>query len=327
MDKPVSSSENTWKTITKFFKKNPEATPGQEIIPLAMDSLEIVEHDVDITRLNWFGHSSFLLQMDGKKILIDPMLGERASPTFLYNIKRFSSQLPIEVEKLPFIDAVIYSHDHYDHLDYDTVKKIKDKVGVFYTPLGLGAHLEKWGVEASRIIELDWWEEVNFDGIQLACTPAQHFSGRGVFDQAETLWVSWVILGKKDRIYFSGDSGYGEHFKEIGEKYGPFDIALMECGQYDPDWKHIHMFPEETAQAAQDVNSKRLVPIHWGAFKLAHHSWVDPIERVSVKSDELGIQLLTPRIGEALVWDPTASQLPQNEWWKQYQKKKATAHE
>ncbi|MDN5202005.1 MBL fold metallo-hydrolase [Fulvivirgaceae bacterium BMA10] len=316
MSAPVSSSEDTWGTIKKFFQPNPKGKPSKLIVPEKIDSLEIINHNAGITKLTWFGHSTFLLQLDGKNILIDPMLGDYASPLPLSAAKRFTTELPILTEKLPFIDAVIYSHDHYDHLDYESVKKIKDKVGKFYVPLGLGSHLVSWEVESEKIEELDWWDTIYFDHIKLVCTPAVHFSGRGLFDRGSTLWCSWVILGEKERIFFSGDSGYGPHFKEIGEKYGPFDLSLMECGQYNEDWRYIHMFPEETAQAAEDVKSELLIPIHWGSFKLAHHHWTDPIERVAKKASELNVSLATPKIGEPIILGK--EDYPRKEWWLDY---------
>ena len=208
------------------------------------------------------------------------------------------------------------SHDHYDHLDYETIQKLKDKVGVYFTPLGLGNHLIEWGVNKERINELNWWDSIDFDGIKLICTPARHFSGRGLFDRATTLWCSWVIEGKKDNVFFSGDSGYDTHFKEIGEKYGPFDISLMECGQYNEDWKLLHMMPEETVQAALDLKSKLTMPIHWGGFTLAFHDWTDPIERVVNKAKKLNMPITTPKIGEPVIIGKET--YPIEKWWKNY---------
>ena len=185
---------------------------------------------------------------------------------------------------------------------------------MFYTPLGVGVHLIEWGVDKERIIELDWWEETNYEDLIFRCTPAQHFSGRKLSNRQSTLWSSWVIQSDKENIFFSGDSGYGPHFKEIGEKYGPFDIAMMECGQYNEMWPEIHMFPEETAQAGLDVQAKQIMPIHWGAFKLAMHEWTDPIERVVAKADELKIPVIAPEIGQPIVIEKIT--YDKNYWWK-----------
>ena len=307
---------NYWELIKKLMKGSPNRQPGKDILVEKIDSTEIVNHEANITRLTWFGHSAFLLELDGKKILIDPMFGRSPSPHPWVGSPRYSKELPIEIEKLPFIDAIILSHDHYDHLDYGSIQKLKSKVGAYYTPLGVGNHLEAWGVGKEKIHELNWWDKIMFDNIELVCTPARHFSGRGIMDRSTTLWSSWVIKGNTENIFFSGDSGYDDHFKEIGDKYGPFDISMMECGQYNEDWKAIHMMPEETAQAAVDLNSKLMMPIHWGAFTLAFHDWTDPAERVTKKADELNMPIATPKIGEVLIVGD--STYPQERWWTKY---------
>jgi len=254
--------------------------------------------------------------MDGKKILLDPMFGDTPAPHPWLGSKRYSDGLPIEIEKLPRIDFVIFSHDHYDHLDYGSIQKLKNKVGHFYVPLGVENHLIAWGVPASAISVLDWWDETNAMGIELICAPARHFSGRGLMDRASTLWCSWIIKGKEQKIYFSGDSGYGPHFKEVGDKHGPFDIALMECGQYNEQWEAIHMMPEQTAQAGVEVQAKMIMPIHWGAFTLALHSWTDPVERVLLEAKELDLPVATPIIGEPIIVGD--SLYPKSTWWKDY---------
>ena len=290
-------------TMSKFIeimKAYMEDVQGKipESLPILHPDLNIIENTSDtITALTWFGHSAFLLEMDGKKIVLDPMLGPAAAP-FTFQVNRFSDDLPIGIEDLPKIDAVIFSHDHYDHLDYHTIMRIKDRVSQYYVPLGLGSHLIHWGIEEEKIIELDWWQEVSFDGIQLACTPSQHFSGRALNDRASTLWCSWVIEGKKSKVFFSGDSGYFPGFKKIGEKYGPFDLAMVECGQYNKLWHEIHMLPEESAQAAVDLNAEIMMPIHWAMFELSLHPWKEPVERLSLKAAELNLPIFTPKIGE-----------------------------
>jgi L-ascorbate metabolism protein UlaG (beta-lactamase superfamily) len=312
-----TSMDMDWATIKTLLRDYivgvPNLAPENLLPVLKVDSLSIVTRPDTLTRLTWFGHSAFLLEMEGKNILLDPMFGDSPSPVSWLGSHRFTEGLPIEIEQLPTIDAVFFSHDHYDHLDYESVMRLKDKVNDFYVPLGVGAHLAAWEVPDEKIHEMNWWEETSHDNLQIVCTPARHFSGRGITNRFSTLWGSWVIKGPHANIYFSGDSGYGPHFREIGQKYGPFDAALMECGQYDLRWQNIHMLPEETAQAAVDLNSKLMMPIHWGAFVLALHAWKDPVDRVTKKATALGMPITTPKIGERLtVGEPT---FPMERWW------------
>lgn len=265
-----------------------------------------------VVQLTWFGHSTFLVQIGKKRLLLDPMLGQASAPVS-FMTKRFST-LPIQAEDLPFIDAVLFSHDHYDHLDYPSILKLKDKVGHFFVPLGLGSHLKHWGVAESKITELDWWQEIQFFNLTFVCTPAQHFSGRGLGDRNKTLWASWVILSEKTRLFFSGDSGYFDGFTKIGNQYGPFDVCLLECGQYNERWQEIHMMPEETLQAHLDLKGKILIPIHWGAFNLALHTWTDPVERLlKAAENHPEIKVSTPIIGETV---KLSTSIPQTTWWR-----------
>ncbi len=306
------------KAMKGMLSANKGSKPSKNIEVQKIDSIDIANYS-DSTRFIWFGHSAFLVQMNNKNILIDPMFGDVPAPHPYLGVKRFSKELPIAIEKLPQIDAVLISHDHYDHLDYGSIQKLKDKVSAFYVPLGVGVHLEAWGVDASRITELDWWQEVVVDDLTFKATPAQHFSGRGPSDRAKTLWCSWILQSATENIFFSGDSGYSDHFKEIGVKYGPFDFAMLECGQYNKLWPTVHMFPEETAQAGADLQAKTIMPIHWGAFKLAQHPWTDPVERLSKKASVLGIDLITPFIGEPIelgTLDQTGSR-----WWEYWEYK------
>jgi L-ascorbate metabolism protein UlaG (beta-lactamase superfamily) len=280
-------------------------------IPISLDWKKIKS---DQESLTWFGHSTFLISIESKKILIDPMFGPSPSPVSFIGSKRYSEDLLYIIEELPHIDAVLITHDHYDHLDYPSIMRLKNKVGTFFVPLGVGAHLIKWGVDKDRITECNWWDELEWQGVTIASVPSQHFSGRGVLNRDTTLWNGWVILGENQRIYTSGDGGYGPHFKKIGEKYGPFDLTLIEGGQYDERWSAIHMRPEESVQAHLDIKGKNMMLIHWGAFTLAYHSWTDPVERAICAAKEKEVILITPRIGETLVLDDS---LPaSNTWWK-----------
>jgi len=313
---PTNMDMNTggmFSLMIDFIKGVPNREPKSELPIHKIDSLSIVQNVTKPT-LMWFGHSAFLLQLDGKNILLDPMLGPVPAPHPWLGGKRYNHELPITIEKIPKIDAVVISHDHYDHLDYGSIQELKAKTEHFYVPLGVGAHLRYWGVEAEKIHEFDWWEEGALDSLKIVFTPSRHFLGRGLGNRFSTLWGSWVIQGKNENIYFSGDGGYGPHFKEIGAKYGPFDFAMMECGQYNKKWKDIHMMPEETAQAAVDVQAKTMIPIHWGAFSLALHTWFDPIERVTKKAKALNQPIIVPEIGEVI--DLDQEDFTSSTWWE-----------
>ncbi len=308
------SFTNMVDVLYDVVKGNPERSPKSPQPVEKIDSADVANSNGEVTRLTWFGHSAFLLEIDGKKLLLDPMLTDRPSPVSFMGPERYTKELPITPDKLPKIDAVLFSHDHYDHLDYKTILKIKDKVNHFYVPLGVSVHLLAWGVPAEKISEYNWWDEAEHEGVKLVFAPARHFSGRGMTDRTTTLWGSWIIQGKTRKIYFSGDSGYGPHFKEIGEKLGPFDIAMLECGQYNERWKAFHMMPEETAQAAVDLKAKVFIPIHWGSFTLALHSWKDPILRVTAMADKLQMPIATPKIGESIILENES--YPVAKWWE-----------
>lgn len=258
----------------------------------------------------WFGHSTLLLNIDGRIVLLDPVFSGHASP-FSWMVKRFQPAA-LKREELPPIDLIVISHDHYDHLDQETIEFFKEKDTQFAVPLAVGQHLRSWGVPSERIAELNWYETFSFKGLTLTATPAHHFSGRGLFDRDKTLWASWIIQGTHERIYYSGDSGYADHFKEIGERFGPFDLAFVENGQYDERWLDAHMLPEETIQAAVDLKARTFVPVHWGMFDLSIHHWTDPVKRSSKLAKERGLPFLSPRLGEIV--DRNVEQSFQ-EWW------------
>lgn len=301
-----------WRTMkdAMYDYMNAKRNSPKDTFPSDFQDFQQASADSELY-FTWFGHSALYLEMEGKKILIDPMLGSHSSPVPIFT-PRFKFKQEIPLDKIPAVDAVIYSHDHYDHLDYGSVKALDSRVGHYYVPLGVGGHLRSWGVAPEKITEMDWNQSADLDGIELVCTPARHFSGRGLTNKMTTLWASWAIKGSHRKVYFSGDGGYGKHFKEIGEQHGPFDLAFIECGQYNEAWSDIHMLPDESAQAGEDVNAKSVMPIHWGAFSLSPHDWDDPIIKFKSLSEAKGLKVVHPIVGER-VGIPNAQ--AGNKWW------------
>ncbi len=287
-------------SLPKYFT-NGDKIPDFKIPVNKIQVNQLNQLNDSLMRITWFGHSTILIEKAGKIILIDPMLGNVPSPISWAGSGRFNPELPIDIVDLPYVDVVLITHDHYDHLDYESIQKLKDKVGMFYTPLGVGVHLRSWGVQDNKIVEMDWWESIIHESFTFVATPARHFSGRGVFDRNSTLWCSWVIQSKHNNIFFSGDGGYGDHLKEIGNKYGPFDFAMMECGQYNEQWSQIHMLPGEVPQALTDLRTNTFMPVHWGAFKLALHAWTDPVDQLQKSINGSDIKMATPEIGEGFI--------------------------
>ncbi|EMI9089689.1 MULTISPECIES: MBL fold metallo-hydrolase [Bacillus] len=296
--------------MTDYFKMKTKLRPVKNL-PIVLSD----KTNESLESVTWFGHSASLLKIEGKKLLLDPMFGDASSPFPVFNSKRYSGAFSLEREDFQEIDAIIISHNHYDHMNYKSIMQLKDRAKHFYVPTGVAQYLIKWGLSPSKISEHNWWDEIMFDNIKLVCAPARHFSGRSMTDRDCSLWCSWLILGQETKVFFSGDSGYAPHFKEIGDKYGPFDLTLMECGQYDPRWSAIHMLPEETVQAHIDVKGELLLPIHWGAFTLALHEWSDPIERVTKEANRLGVNIATPQIGESITLKST--DYPSSAWWRE----------
>lgn len=293
-----------------FFKKKSNLKPVGKIPSIKTD-LQSLPADKDL--LVWFGHSSYLLQLEGKKILVDPVLSGYASPSNLLN-KAFNGSDTYKIADLPYIDYLLITHDHYDHLDYETIKSLKGKVGAVICGLGVGEHFEKWGFPSSQIIEKDWWDKVDLEGgLTVHLTPARHYSGRG-FQRNNTLWTSYVVETTNKRIFIGGDSGYDQHFAAIGKKFGSFDLAILENGQYNLAWQNIHTLPEEVVKASKDLNAKRTLPVHSAKFNLAGHPWNEPLEQIVELSEKANLWLLTPMIGEVVSLDNINQTF--TKWWQ-----------
>ncbi|CAL9646572.1 putative protein [Streptomyces sp. enrichment culture] len=268
-------------------------------------------------RLTWMGHSSVLAEIDGQRVLFDPVWGERCSPFPFAGPKRLHPA-PLPLAALGPVDAVVISHDHYDHLDLPSIKALAGTDTLFAVPLGVGAHLEHWGVSAGRLRELDWHETTRIGGLTLTATPARHFCGRGLRNTQHTLWASWVVAGEEHRIYHSGDTGYFEGFKDIGAEHGPFDATMIQVGAYSEFWPDIHMTPEEGVRSHLDLQGGDpaagvLLPIHWGTFNLAPHPWAEPAEWMRDAAGAAGQAVALPRPGEP--FEP-AGELPAEPWWR-----------
>ena len=263
--------------------------------------------------VTWLGHSSVLVQMNGKNILIDPVFCDHSSPVGFAGPKRFS-ELPIEPENLPHLDAVLISHDHYDHLDYKTLREINDKVDRYIVPLGVESYLIGWGIESEKITNMAWYEETALDDIRIAATPSKHYTGRNPLKRNASWWCGFYLADDSHKLYYSGDGGYCDNFKEIKEKLGEPDLALMECGQYGKGWPWIHMFPEQTVQAVNDLGAKWFIPVHWGAYCICYNSWDDSVIRSLEESEKAGVNEATPKIGERVDFDDIASY--NEHWWE-----------
>jgi L-ascorbate metabolism protein UlaG (beta-lactamase superfamily) len=299
-----------------FFTKSPDSVPSNAIpvLPISRDSLakEAMQGD-SLYRL---GHSSILLSLAKQYWLIDPVLGERASPVSWAGPKRFHKS-PIAATDLPQLKGVIISHDHYDHLDRFTIQAIKDNTELFIVPLGVGKHLQAFGVAKRKIHELDWWQHITIDEVKITSAPAQHFSGRGLHDRDTSLWASWAIETGQQKIFYSGDSGYFDGFKVIGERLGPFDLSIMENGAYDQSWANVHMTPEQSFQAHKDVQAKTLLPVHNSTFDLALHAWTEPLTRLLALAQQDNQSLLTPIIGQQVqLAKLEQAALSSQAWWQ-----------
>ncbi|HTL08989.1 MAG TPA: MBL fold metallo-hydrolase [Chitinophagaceae bacterium] len=306
---PVMAEDSSfWKTLLAYFNKPASTTPPR---PLPFVKTDLKALPSTAPTLVWFGHSTYLLRIDNTHILVDPVFSKNAAP-FSFMVKAYPGADQYSIDDLPPIDILLQTHDHYDHLDYASVKALLPSVKKVITTLGTGAHFEYWGYDPAIITELDWWQTTSLgNGMQLTATPARHFSGRGIA-RGKTLWAGFVLQLPQHTIYLGGDSGYDTHFARIGETYGPFHLAILECGQYNRNWPHIHMMPEETVQAALDLRATCLLPVHWAKFTLSLHPWNEPIKRVVKEAAARHLTLATPKIGEAF---SIGGAYPAEEWW------------
>ncbi|RZK03165.1 MAG: MBL fold metallo-hydrolase [Flavobacterium sp.] len=309
---PMMTKDASMPKIMWNFLFNREKTDPEKPIPTVKSNLKAPTNGKTI--ITWFGHSSYFLLMDGVNILVDPVFSQRTSPVQWFGTKAFLGTSIYGADDFPEIDVLLLTHDHYDHLDYNTIKNFKTKIKRFITTLGVGAHLEKWGIEGDKITELDWNDEIIIqNNIKINCLTARHFSGRGMTKRNQSLWASFAIKSSSANIYIGGDSGYDAHFAAIGNKFGPFDLAILECGQYNKFWPYIHMMPEQTAQAAKDLKADVLLPVHWGKFKLSSHFWSEPVNRVKTKANEIGQKITTPMIDEQII---LGEKYPDKKWWE-----------
>lgn len=273
---------------------------------------EFTELPASGLRVTWLGHSTLLIELDGARILVDPVWGDRASPWASVGPERFFAP-PLPLDELPPLDAVIISHDHYDHLDISTVTRLLERNPRWVVPLGVGAHLEHWGVPSDRITELDWWDTAAAGGITLTATPARHFSGRWLDRMSTTLWAGWALVGPEHRVFYSGDTALHPDLETIGERLGPFDLTMMDSGAYDSTWTDVHLGPEQTVIAHQAVRGDVLLPVHWGLFDLGNHGWTEPMERVLTAAQRQGVRVVTPRPGASVELADADGEV--DRWW------------
>ncbi|WP_372588642.1 MBL fold metallo-hydrolase [Pseudoalteromonas xiamenensis] len=303
----------TLKIMWRYLRENRVDTEPNRVLPMKEVSRDLLNglsnSEIHVIKL---GHSSFILKVLGEYWLLDPVFSDRASPFSFIGPKRFQPT-PISIANLPPIDRVLISHNHYDHLDKNAIIALKEKVKHFYVPLGVEGDLKRFGIEENNISSFDWWQSTLLGNSTVTFTPTQHFSGRGLSDGNTTLWGSWVIEANGQKLFFSGDSGYFNGFKEIGDRFGPFDLTLIETGAYDKDWHDIHMTPEESVQAHLDLRGQVMMPIHNGTFDLAFHAWYDPLNRVSAAAAQEHVALCTPIVGETVT---LGKAYPTTPWWK-----------
>ncbi|MDP5185426.1 MBL fold metallo-hydrolase [Blastococcus sp. BMG 814] len=319
MPTPALSPANTRDGLLRqWHEERYVGLPGAPI-PLAHADLPDDAAELAVT---WFGHASALLEIDGRRVLLDPVWGHRVSPSPIIGPTRLHEP-PMALEELPPVDAVLISHDHYDHLDLPTVRTLlRTQRAPWVVPLGIGEHLRKWGVPDERIVELDWDGEHRLGDLVLTCTEARHFSGR-YFHRDTTLWASWVIAGPRHRVFFGGDTGYTPAFAGIGARLGPFDLTLLPIGAYNDAWHAIHMDPEEAVRAHGDLGGRVLLPVHWATFNLAFHRWAEPVQRLLAAAGARGVDVVVPQPGERV---DVLSPPPSRDWWTAVGSADAAAH-
>lgn len=305
----MTNEKGFWQMMKEYFSAT-NKIPSAPIPSIKTDLLNL-SPDEDV--LIWFGHSSYFLQIDGKRILVDPVFSGNASP-FSFSVKAFEGTDRYSPKDIPEIDYLVITHDHWDHLDYKTIVELKPKIKAVITGLGTGAHLEYWGFDSKLITEMDWFEKTEFDdNFIFHTTPARHFSGRG-FTHKKSLWVSFVLQTPTLKIFIGGDGGYDTHFAEIGKTFGEIDLAILENGQYNQSWKYIHMMPDQVLQAAKDINAKRVLPVHSIKFALANHAWNTPLKTITELNKIANISLVTPIIGEQVSLKDTTKVF--SNWWE-----------
>ncbi|PSK83289.1 MBL fold metallo-hydrolase [Prolixibacter denitrificans] len=308
----MTSDKSRFKVMLDFmFRKKIRLSPEEEI-PVIKTDIRALSPDEDV--VIWFGHSSYFIQLKGKTFLVDPVFNSYASPFSFIN-QAFKSTNAYKADDFPPIDYLIITHDHWDHLDYNTVLDLKPKIKQVICGLGVGQHFESWGFEHSIITELDWYEGTELaQGWQVTATPARHFSGRGLKGN-QTLWASFVLQTPDSNLFLGGDGGYDSHFTEIGSKYGPFDLAILEQGQYDKNWNLIHMMPAQVFEAARELRAHQILPVHHSKFALANHPWDEPLNKITENHIGSGTDVLTPRIGEPVLLRDTTQTF--SKWWKE----------
>lgn len=297
----------------QMFGDQQRVPPG--VVPVvAIDTQALKTSPPAGLRAAWLGHASVLLELDGHRVMIDPVLSDRASPFSAFGPQR-THPSPLVLEQLTGIDAVVISHNHYDHLDKATIRHLAEQGTVFFVPLGVGAHLESWDISSEQVHELDWWQDAGVGALTITATPNRHYSSRGLFDYKKTLWSSWTIVGPEHRVFYSGDSGYSKLFRKIGERFGPFDLSVIKIGAYGPgqSWLDVHMIPEDAVKVHLDVGGKVMLPVHWATFNLAVHAWDEPIIRATKAARAKGVQLLTPQIGQVIEVDQPFESV---RWWQ-----------
>jgi len=305
--------DDVLRTLRLQLDAGPDRFPSRPIPVVGLTGAAFAAPPASGLRLTWLGHGTTLVELDGRRFLTDPVWSERISPSSAVGPRRFFAP-PIGLDDLPELDAVLISHDHYDHLDMASIVRLTRGSAAFVLPLGVGAHLERWGVAADRIRELDWDQSSRFGDVEVAATPARHFSGRGLTDRDATLWCSFAISGPRHRVFYSGDSGDFDEFLRIGSERGPFDASLMSAGSYGPTWPDVHMTPEELVRAHLELRAALLIPVHWATFNLAFHPWNEPVLRAAAEAARLGARMAVPRPGQAL--EPAALPELDEGWWR-----------